>query len=95
MRIRRLALYLAAASVCAAQSYTGPRPPQTDLPYLKHAGNLVPTEVLEAKEEKGKKGDVTYVVAGAASSARTPLASPIFLLRTENLVAAKLALYKL
>ena len=95
MRIRRLALYLAAASVCAAQSYTGPRPPQTDLPYLKHAGNLVPTEVLEAKEEKGKKGDVTYVVAGAASSARTPLASPIFLMQFDKLAAARLSLYKL
>ena len=95
MRIRTLALYFAAAFAAAAQTYTGPRPPQTDLPYLKHAENLVPTEVLEAKEEKGKKDDLIYVIAGAASSARTPLASPIFLLQTDKLVAAKLALYKL
>jgi hypothetical protein len=33
--------------------------------------------------------------AGAASSARTPLASPIFLLQTDKLVATKLALYRL
>jgi hypothetical protein len=95
MRIRTLALYFAAAFAAAAQTYTGPRPPQTDLPYLKHAENLVPTEVLMSKEEKGKKDDLTYVIAGAASSARTPLASPIFLLQTDKLVAAKLALYKL
>src|ERR1022692_2399838 len=95
MRNRCFALCLAAAFAAAAQTYTGPRPPQPDLPYLKHAENLVPAEVLEAKEEKGKKDDVTYVIAGAASSARTPLASPIFLLRTDKLVADKLSLYKL
>src|ERR1035438_252482 len=95
MRIRCLALCLAAAFAAAAQDYSGPQPSQTDLPYLKHAENLVPAEVLEAKEEKGKKDDVTYVIAGAASSARTPLASPIFLLRTDKLVADKLSLYKL
>src|SRR5207302_2711077 len=53
------------------------------------------TEATVAKEEKGKKEEVTYVVEGAASSARTPLASPIFLLQTEKLTAASLALYKL
>jgi hypothetical protein len=95
MRIRSLALYFAAAFAAAAQNYTGPRPPRTDLPYLKHAENLVPTEVLEAKEEKGKKDDIMYVIAGAASSARTPLASPIVLLQTDKLVAAKLELFKL
>ena len=63
--------------------------------YLKHAEILVPTEVLEAKEEKGKKDDLTYVVEGAASSARTPLASPILLLQAEKVEAAKLTLYKL
>jgi hypothetical protein len=95
MRIRCLALCFAAVCAAAAQDYSGPQPPQTDLPYLKHAENLVPTEGLEAKEEKGKKDDITYVIAGVASSARTPLASPIFLLRTDKLVAARLSLYKL
>src|ERR1035438_3366895 len=50
MRIRCLALCLAAAFAAAAQNYAGPLPPQVDLPYLKHAENLVPTEVLDAKE---------------------------------------------
>jgi hypothetical protein len=95
MRIRCLVLGLAAALAAAAQNYTGPLPPQVDLPYLKHAQNLVPTEVLDAKEEKGKKDDITYVIPGAASSARTPLASPVFLLEADKLVAAKLSLYKL
>ena len=95
MRIRCLALWFAAAFAAAAQNYTGPVPPKADLPYLKHAEDLVPTEASVAKEEKGKKDDITYVIAGAASSARTPLASPIFLLQTDKLVPAKLALYKL
>ena len=95
MRIRCLALCLAAAFAAGAQNYSGPLPPQSDVPYLKHAETLVPTEVLDAKEEKGKKDDITYVIAGAASSARTPLASPVFLLEADKLVAAKLSLYKL
>lgn len=95
MRIRCLALCVAAAFAAFAQNYTGPRPPHADLPYLKHAENLVPTEMLEAKEEKGKKDETTYVIPGAASSARTPLASPILLLQEDKVVAANLALYKL
>jgi hypothetical protein len=95
MRLRCIALCFAAAFTVAAQKYTGPLPPQPDLPYLKHAETLVPTEMLEAKEEKGKKDDIIYAIAGAASSARTPLASPIFILQTDKVVAAKLALYKL
>lgn len=77
-----------------AQSYSGPRPPQKDLPYLLHADNLVETESAEAKEQRGKDG-ITYVISGANSKARTPLASPIFLLETEKLEAEKLQLYQL
>jgi hypothetical protein len=95
MRIRCVVLLFAAAFAAAAQKYSGPVPPKPDLPYLKHAENLVPTEAGEAKEEKGKKDDITYVVAGPASSARTPLASPVFLLQTEKLSPASLALYRL
>ena len=84
MRILLSCALLRGRSVGAAQKYTGPLPPQPDIPYLKHAENLVPTEVLEAKEEKGKKDDITYVVAGATSARRTPLASPIFLLQAER-----------
>src|SRR5262249_4958493 len=59
--------------VAVAQKYSGPRPTKTDVPYLLHADNLVETEVTEAKEEK-RKDDLAYIVPGANSSARTPLA---------------------
>jgi hypothetical protein len=96
MSSRRLipALLLAMAAF-AQQKYTGPRPPKPDLPYLVHADNLVPTEAGEAKEQKGKKEEITYIVGGANSSAKTPLASPIFLVETQQLAADKLQLYKL
>jgi hypothetical protein len=95
MKLRLFALLFGMAAVAAAQKYTGPRPAKPDLPYLKHAENLVPTEASEAKEEKGKKDEITYVISGAASTARTPLASPIFLLQSEKLKADSLLLYKL
>jgi hypothetical protein len=93
--MRLLVLLAAAVLGVSAQPYNGPRPPKPDLPYLKHAENLVPTEVSEAKEEKGKKDEIIYVIPGAASKARTPLASPIFLLQVEKLSASSLQLYKL
>src|SRR5437868_12008489 len=86
-----------AAAVCAlAQSkYTGPKPDKPDLPYIIHADNLVATEALDAREQKGKKDQITYIVPGAASTAKTPLASPNFLIQTQDLDASKLQLYKL
>jgi hypothetical protein len=65
------------------------------LPYLIHADSLVPTEANEAKEQKGKKEEITYIVAGANSPARTPLASPLFIIETRDLAADKLQLYRL
>jgi hypothetical protein len=77
-----------------AQKYDGPRPPKPDLPYLKHASNLVPTEAVTAKQEK-KKDDTTYIIDGANSKARTPLATPIFLMQAGSIAPDKLELYKL
>jgi hypothetical protein len=94
MRPGLFAAFLALVCVASAQKYTGPRPSKPDLPYLKHAENLIPTEASEAKEEKGKKDDITYVIAGAASPAKTPLASPIFLMDCQKLSADKLELYR-
>jgi len=94
--MRRIFLLLSAAALAAfAQKYDGPRPPKPDLPYLKHASELVPLEAQQAKEEKQKKEDTLFVVEGAASSARTPLASPIFLILADKLVPDRLGLYKL
>lgn len=91
---RIVTLLLLLALPLAAQKYDGPRPPKPDLPYLKHASNLVPTEAGTAKEQK-QKNDTLYIIAGATSSARTPLASPIFLFQADKIVPEKLGLYKL
>ena len=94
--LHRIALLLLAGlCVATAQKYSGPRPPKPDLPFIKHAENLLPTEAAEATEKKGKKDEVLYVVAGAASSAKTPLASPIFLFQADRLSPDKLQLFKL
>lgn len=93
---RRILPFLVAAAMAAfaQQKYDGPRPAKPDLPYLKHASELIPTESATATEEK-KKDDILYAVSGAASPVKTPLASPIFILRAEKLIPAALELYKL
>jgi hypothetical protein len=85
---------LCALSMAWAQPYDGPRPPKPDLPYLKHASNLVPTESTTAKEEK-RKNDTLYVIEGAASTARTPLAMPVFLMKADKLSPDRLQLFRL
>ncbi len=79
-------------ALAPAQKYSGPRPAKPDVPYLLHAASLLETEAGEAREEK-RKDDTAYVVAGAGSPARTPLAEPIFLLVAEKLAPEKLELY--
>jgi len=91
---RFLLLALAVVLTAAAQKYAGPRPPKADLPYLKHAETLIATEAAEAKEEK-KKDDILYVVEGANSPVKTPLASPIFLFQADKLAPERLQLFKL
>ena len=96
MIIQKVLLFTFVNLIAFAQSntYSGPRPEKPDLPYLLHAANLIPTEAAEAKEEK-KKNDVIYYVPGVNSTARTPLAEPIFLIRTEKLSADRLELYRM
>jgi hypothetical protein len=91
---RTIPLLLAASFAAFAQKYDGPVPPKPDLPYLKHAATLVPTETGQAKEEK-KKDDITYIVEGAESTAKTPLASPIFIFKVDKLTPEKFSLFKL
>jgi hypothetical protein len=91
---RRIVPLLLAATIAAfAQKYDGPMPPKPDLPYLKHASTLVATEPGQAKEDKVKQ-DTIYSVAGTASAARTPLASPIFIFRSEKITPEKFGLYQ-
>jgi hypothetical protein len=79
--------------IWSADKYEGPRPAKADVPYLLHASNLVEMEVAEAKQEDRKDGTL-YVVPGSASSARTPLAEPIFVMQSEKLLPDKLQLYR-
>ncbi len=88
--LARLTLLTFVASAAWSADYTGPKPPKPDLPYLVHADNLIPTEAGEAKQEKD-----TYVVQGAASPARTPLAEPIFLLQADHLSPESIELYRM
>ena len=92
----RLCLLMLLCFAAMAQKYTGPVPEKEDLLYIVQADNLIPTEAATAQEQKGKKKDESiYFVPGAASSAKTPLASPAFLLKAKELVPEKLELYKL
>ncbi len=84
---------LLSVALLVAQKYTGPRPEKPDVPYLLHADTLVSAEIADAKEVK-KKDDITYVVEGASSPAKTPLAGPVFLFEDGQLSAEKLQLYK-
>ena len=88
-----LVALLVAALAPAAEKYSGPRPPKPDLPYLVHADNLVPTEIGDASQESSKK-DETYTVSGAASSARTPVAEPIFLIQADKISPERIELYR-
>ncbi len=90
-----LVVPLLLASTGFAEKYSGPKPPKPDVPYIVHADNLVETEVLEAKEQKSKKDVMTYVIPGGNSTAKTPLASPIFLIQADKIAADKLQLFQL
>src|ERR1035438_6694133 len=93
--LRRLVwLAFAVAVAASGPKYARRAPPKSDLPYLKHGDSLLPTEAVEAKEEK-KKDDTLYVIEGAGSSAKTPLASPILLLKADKILPRNLQLFKL
>jgi hypothetical protein len=92
----RFVMFFVMTFAALAQKYSGPVPEKADLPYMVQADNLIPTEAATAQEQKSKKKDETiYFVPGAGSSAKTPLASPIFLVKVKDLVPEKLELYKL
>jgi hypothetical protein len=74
--------------------YAGPMPAKADVPYLKHAENLVETEAVAVKEEK-QTADALYSIAGESSPSKTPLPLPILLLRAEKLDPLKLQMYRL
>ncbi|HWR52049.1 MAG TPA: hypothetical protein VN428_13130 [Bryobacteraceae bacterium] len=86
-------MLLACTIALAAQDkYNGPRPPKADVPYLMHADNLIELDVAQAREEQ-KKDDSLYIVSGAAATARTPVAEPIFLFQSDKISPDSLELY--
>ena len=96
MRLAIFCLMTLTATAAWAQKYSGPVPEKEDLLYLLQADKLIPTEAAAAQQQKGKKkDDIIYFVPGAASSARTPLAAPTFILKVKDLAPEKLELYKL
>src|SRR5690348_2849240 len=78
----------------AADKYTGPIPPKADLPYLLHADHLIPTEQGQAREET-RKNEQIAILPGATSSARTPLAEPIFIMKAGQLSPERMQCYKM
>jgi hypothetical protein len=95
MSLSRISVVLVmAASAFAAEKYTGPRPPKVDVPYLMHADNLIETEAGKAKTDE-RKDTVIATVPGASSPVKTPLAEPIFLIKTDKLSVDKIAAYRM
>lgn len=98
MNVRSLlfagALAIGCATAYGTVSYRGPRPPKPDVPYLVHGDQLAETDQAEAGQSEDKKRTV-YTTAGAAATARTPLAEPIFLIRPEKLKAEQFSLYQM
>jgi hypothetical protein len=91
----RLFAFLAlAVGLFGADKYTGPRPPKSDIPYLLHANKLVETEVRDANSQQSKDGD-TYSMPGPSSSAKTPLAEPIFVIESDKINPNAIELYRL
>ncbi len=89
----RILIFALTGAALFAQDYNGPTPPKADVPYLLHASTLVETQASEAMQET-KKAATLYWVAGAASTAKTPLAEPIFIIRVEKLNPDKIEMFR-
>src|SRR5579872_2067762 len=94
MDVRILTLAAALVFTAYGQSSTTLKPPKPDVPYLKQADNLISTEVVQAQEEK-KKNESTFVIEGAASTAKTPMTLPIFFFQSDKIPVDSLQLYRL
>jgi hypothetical protein len=80
-----------------ADAPSTPDPPKADVPYLLMAQDLVSTDAIEAHPDvrnAGKKNEeTTYSVPGEHATARTPLASPVFVMKEDTLAAERLSIY--
>lgn len=89
-----LALFVLSLSAFAQEPYKGPVPDKSDLPFIRHANKLIPTDVGEAKDDSAK-GDTVYSVPGTAATAKTPLTEPSFIVKVEKLNIQQMQLYKM
>jgi len=87
-------LCLPAVWLNSQEKYSGPVPPKPDVLYLMHATTLVETETGQARQEN-RKNENTYIISGASSPARTPMAEPIFIVDARQVAPDRLELYKL
>jgi hypothetical protein len=97
--MRRQVAVVVFFAVCAAlgftqESYSGPRPPKKDLPYLLEASKLIPAEVVSKTGSEADRQSV-FSVPGTTSPAKTPLPEPIFLFSPDQLHADQFLLRKL
>src|SRR5258706_15688586 len=93
MRFFSLVIFSSALAL-GANKYNAPIPPKLDVPYLLHADQLIETEAGEAREET-RKDAVVAVLPGTSSPVRTPLAEPIFIIKTKTLSAERISAFKL
>lgn len=84
---------LVSAAASAQGKYSGPKPPNKDIPYLLHGEKLIATEVKKATQSNSKEGQV-FFVSGTTSPARTPLAEPIFIFAPDHFSAEQLGLFR-
>jgi hypothetical protein len=94
MSAKILCLLLLSVAWLSSDEYDGPVPPQPDLPYLLQAKKLIEIEIAKAREER-RKDETVHVISGPASSARTPLPEPIFILDARQLAPEKIELHRL
>lgn len=79
----------------AEAPYTGPRPPEQNVPFLIHADSLIPTEHGVAVPELPQNETVAYRIPGPKASVRTPLAAPAWLIDARGLDVETLRLFRL
>jgi hypothetical protein len=88
--MRRVLMLCSFAAICAAADPpVVPEPPKTDMVYLLSGDDLAPTDASEAQVDvrnKGKKNEEsTHYVPGEHANAKTPLSSPIFVIKRGSL----------
>lgn len=87
------AALILSATALAQPRYNGPKPPKQDLPYLVQGDTLVPMDVATATQQE-RKDDTLFTIPGDASSAKTPLASPVFVIDAAKIDVPKLQLFR-